>query len=115
MTNRIIEASELPEGEKIYLKRDLFGYRIVYPIKNEDGKINMVNLLFGGWRNLFFLVLFLLLITGFIYTYQHDTQEMQKVVENPCKYCQNTTHTYSSAVFTQDDIKYFMNVSKNAS
>jgi len=38
----------LIKGEKIYLKKsNLFGWRVIYPLK-EDGKINWYNFLFGG-------------------------------------------------------------------
>ena len=85
--DKIYEASEIPENEKIYLKKDFLGWRIVNPIKNDNGKINMINLLFGGWRNFLFLFVILLFISGFIYVYDHDTQELMKVAENPCLYC----------------------------
>jgi hypothetical protein len=82
----IIEAGNLPEKEKVYLKKGILGYRLVYPIKI-DGKFNIVNLLVGGWANLFKLIFILFIIFGFIFIYYHDTKEMQKVVANPCEYC----------------------------
>ena len=82
----IIKASDLPENEKVYLKRGILGYRLVYPIKI-DGKLNIVNFLVGGWANLFKLIFILLVVLGFIFIYYHDTKEMQKVVANPCEYC----------------------------
>lgn len=88
---KIIEVSELPKDEKIYVKKDSFGWRIVNPIRTPDGKINVINLLFGGWRNLMFLILILLLVLGFFYIYHHDTAEMMRVVENPCSYCREQT------------------------
>lgn len=91
----IIEASELPSNEKIYLKKDGLGWRVVHPIRNPDGTINIINLLFGGWRNLIILLIILAFVLGFFYIYQHDTAEMKKVVENPCLYCQNQ---YSSVL-----------------
>ena len=75
------------EGEKIYLKKDFLGTRVVHPPKNEDGSWNWFNLLTGGWNNFILLLFILFLVLGFFYVYNHDTVEMQKVVENPCAYC----------------------------
>ena len=49
------------EGEKVYLKKDILGYRIVNPIKI-DGKINWINLLFGGKRNLVILIIYMVIL-----------------------------------------------------
>jgi len=84
---RIIEASDLPIEDKLYLKKDLFGWRVVNPIRNTDGSINHVNLFFGGARNFAFLLIMLAFVLGFFYVYNHDTSEMQGVLENPCGYC----------------------------
>jgi hypothetical protein len=67
-----IEASELPEGEKVYLKRDFLGWRTVEPWKNDDGTINKFNLLLGGKRNLFVLVIILIVALS-IYLAAHET------------------------------------------
>ena len=63
----IIEISQLPLGEKVYLKKDWLGWRVVHPIKNEDGTINWFNLIFGSKSNLIFLILVLLLLIGFYF------------------------------------------------
>lgn len=54
------------DGEKIYLKKSIFGWGIIHPIK-ENGKINWKNLIAGGsWIKLgitaFFIILLLLAI-----------------------------------------------------
>ena len=81
------------EGEKIFIKKSLGGWRVIYPIKIDMEKkltadnINWKNFCYGGLENIF-MVLFILFLTGsFFYVYIHDTQELQKVVENPCAYC----------------------------
>lgn len=83
----IIEAANLPEGEEVYLKKDFFGWRVVNPIKNKDGKLVWQNLIFGGKRNLLYLVL-LMLFFGIAYLgvteLLHDYKEVAK---NPCAYC----------------------------
>ena len=84
---KIIKAEELPRDESIYLKKDYFGYRIVHPIKNDDGTINWLNFLVGGKRNLVVLIIIMIVLGGILYSYAHDIKEMQDVVENPCDYC----------------------------
>lgn len=88
---KVIEVEQLPFEEKLYLKKDGFGYRIVHPIRDENGKLNWINLLFGGKRNLFFLMLLLLLFLMFAYGVYELTYSMKDVVEDPCKYCINFT------------------------
>ena len=79
--SNIIESQNLPLDEKIYLKKDMFGWRIVHPIKT-DNKINWVNLLFGGYRNLFFLIILLLLASFTMWSYNHDISEVKAYYGN---------------------------------
>ncbi len=90
----IITAKELPEKEKIYFKKDWAGYRIVYPIKNKDGSINWLNLLFGGKRNIVFMILLLLVLGTIMFAYSHDIKQYKEVVENPCVYCSTSIETF---------------------
>jgi len=78
------------EGEKVYLKKDFTGWRIIHPPKNPDGSLNWFNIIVGGWGNMIFILFVLGLTFGFFYIYAHDTAEMQKVLENPCEYCSTT-------------------------
>lgn len=80
----IIEASDLPEGEKIYLKKDYFGWRIVNPLRNPDGTWNWVNMIFGGWRNFASLIAILALIGIFMWVYNHDVTAVRAYYENAC-------------------------------
>jgi hypothetical protein len=93
--SKIIEAADLPESEKVYLKKGMLGYRIVHPIKNEDGRINYVNLLVGGWQNLFKLIFIIAAILFFVYIYNHDLSEMRKVYNDPCAACVGGTPRYT--------------------
>ena len=67
----IIEAADLPEGEKIYLKKNkILGWSIVHPIKI-DGKINLKNLIAGGsWIKLIIVIVFVLIILGCLSEYR---------------------------------------------
>jgi hypothetical protein len=55
--------------DKIYLKKSYDGYRVIYPIKNDDGSWNWKNLIFGGsiWNFLKILLIFLLLLFPFVF------------------------------------------------
>ena len=84
----VFEASEVPSEEKVYLKKDSFGWRVVNPIRDpETNKINKFNLFFGGKRNLFTLaflmILFLLIFVGV----NELISNYKKVVEDPCGFC----------------------------
>ena len=59
----IIEVSELPDKEKVWVRKGLTGWKIVHPIKNEDGSMNWKNFFMGGslWN-----LLFVILIVGFV-------------------------------------------------
>ena len=92
----IFEASELPINEKVFLKKDYFGYRVVQPYKNEDGTINWFNLLTGGKKN---IILTILLIAIFL-LYYFGTVELignyKSVADNPCSFCTDCqTHVKS--------------------
>lgn len=60
------------EGEKVYLNKGFFGWRVVYPWKKEynSGKINWKHLIAGrSWFNLVIVIGFVLLILGAIREY----------------------------------------------
>jgi hypothetical protein len=80
-------------GDRIYLtKSKLFGYKVVYPIRNEDRTINWKNLISGGsWIKLGIVILIVLIILGCVYEYSHAVK-----VANDCL---NTTNLYSNKVF----------------
>jgi hypothetical protein len=88
----IIRAEDLPEETELYLKKDAFGYRIVHPIKDKDGKIVWINLLVGGWRNFFFLVICITLLLWTIYDTHQSVQGIElfykNISQNPSAYCQ---------------------------
>ena len=58
--NNIIEAANLPESEKVYLKKDWFGWRVVEP------PTKWYHYLIGSKRNITIL-LFILVIATFLY------------------------------------------------
>ena len=72
------------EGDKFYVKRNTFfeGYRVVHPIKDEEGHYIIPNLLFGGWSNLFKLIIILALMFFLMWSYNHDTAVCRQLIAN---------------------------------
>jgi len=66
------------ESEKLYLRKSILGWSIIYPIK-VDGKINWKNLIAGGsWIKLGILILIILIILGCIYEYRNAVNIAQE-------------------------------------
>jgi len=74
--------------DNLYIKKGITGYRIVYPIKNEDGSINWHNLIYGGniW-NFLKIMLFFVLIFIVMFAYSHDTQTCRDTMNNLTNIC----------------------------
>ena len=112
---KIFEAGEIPSEEKVYLRKDSFGWRVVNPIRDpETNKINKFNLFFGGKRNLFTLaflmILFLLIFAGV----NELISSYKKVVDDPCGFCtdcQQHTNKIISSIKYNKDIKLDFNIS----
>jgi len=84
------------EGDIVNLRKGKFGYRVVQPIKNEDGTTNWINFLIGGWEN-FFKLLFIL---GIAFLFLFGVKQMLKgcndMAENPCRYTNLDCSTISA-------------------
>jgi hypothetical protein len=86
---KIIESSELPLGEKVYLKKDWLGWRVVNPIVNpETNKVNWFNLICGGKRGLVFLGIIGILIIGIYFGVNELIANYKLIADNPCGFCQ---------------------------
>lgn len=56
------------EGEKINLKKGIFGWSVVKPIKDKNNKIIWKNLIAGGsWIKLILIIAFVLICLGAIF------------------------------------------------
>jgi len=66
---------------KVELKKGYFGYRVVHPIINDNGKLNWINFIFGGWENLIILLIVLLFIFYAINSYRQDIQTCKEIIE----------------------------------
>lgn len=90
---KIFEASELPLEDKVYFRKDKFGWKQVYPIKNPDGSYNWPNLLFGGYRNLIFLIILIVVALFGIWLYHIDITNIENhyaaIAKDPLLFCKN--------------------------
>ena len=86
-------------GEIVYLKKSFDGWRVVHPLKNEDGTWNRKNLLSGGsWWNLVKIGGILLLILLAFYEWSHSL-----------KYCSEFIANHSAMPFPQINISGYIN------
>jgi len=78
---------EIKIGEdKVFLKKDMFGWRTVQPYVI-DGKKQWGNIIYGGKKNIP-LLFFMILITGMMYLGINQLVGNYKLIaEEPCRYC----------------------------
>ena len=70
------------EGEQVYLKKGGLGWKVIYPIKDDNGKIIIKHLLVGGsWWNLIFITIFIFLIIGVAFEYKQNMKTCIDVIE----------------------------------
>jgi len=82
------EKVKLNSGDVVWLSGKGRDYRVIYPLKNEDGSWNVRNLLLGGsWRRFFQFLFVMGLILVSIFAYKHDVSECFKIIENPQSIC----------------------------
>ena len=83
------EKIKIDEG--VYLKRDdLFGknYRLIYPLKNEDGTYNKMNLYTGGsYWNLIKVIILVILMISLPFIYKHDMSSCVEINEKLYAQC----------------------------
>lgn len=87
-----MEDKKIDEG--IYLRKGSLGYRLIYPIKNDDGSINWFNLFCGGsWGNLIKTIFILCAILAMVYSYKVDVATYKNITDyvsqHPCDWCNN--------------------------
>ena len=105
----IIRVEDLPTEERIFLKKDMFGYRVVEPLQDPDtGKFI--------WKNFFnprgFVLLgIILLILGIGYlAFQEQISNYKEVMDNPCPYCKDcqkhALNLLDDYKFSQEKVNY---------
>ena len=71
------------EGETINISKGRFSWAVVFPIKNEDGSINLFNLLTGGsWARIIMIGILVLLISLAIWEYTHNINILMSCFDN---------------------------------
>src|SRR3990167_10462809 len=84
--SKIIEAADLPSEEKVYLKKDWTGWRVIEPIKDPETGIFI-------WKNFlnrkgFMLLIYIIIIVSLGYmAFREQLYNYKMVLENPCDYC----------------------------
>lgn len=93
------------EGERVYLKKNKLGYKVVYPIKNKDGTINLKHLISGGsWWNLLIVTVVVIIILGLINEYYSNIKVASACLRalpdyvNLIPYLENPNLNYSIAL-----------------
>lgn len=72
-------------GEKVFLRKDVFGWRTVYPVKI-DGKINKKNLWLGSRKVIIVTIIWLLIMGAILYGVNTMVSSCRDLAKNPCKY-----------------------------
>lgn len=75
------------DGDIINLKKGSLGYRVVYPIRNPDGKINWINLLFGGKANAIRIIFYIIIIVLLYFGINELISQYKLIAANPCDFC----------------------------
>ena len=84
----IIEASELPVDCKVYLRKDILGYRVVEPWKDpKTGKINWLRLIFGSRRTVVMTLSIMAIVLLLYFGITELIGVYKTVAANPCAYC----------------------------
>jgi len=70
----------------VYVKKDkYFRYRLIFPPKNEDGTINIFNLITGGsWGRFVMVLLICTLIIASVFMYKHDIRAVADYYNRTC-------------------------------
>ncbi len=85
---KIIKAENLPEGDHVHLAKGFTGeWRVVYPWKKEDGKINWFAIFFGSKGNLIMLLTIAAIVTAVYFGILELIGSYQEVVADPCGFC----------------------------
>jgi len=86
--SNIIKAKDLPEEENVYVKKGFAGeWRVVYPWRKEDGKLNWFAVFFGSKGNMIQLIIYSLLAAGLYLGILDLIDSYKQVASNPCNYC----------------------------
>jgi len=109
----LIRNNDIKIDKGVYARKSkLFGYRLVFPFKNDDNTINWNNVITGGGIGRLAIVLTLAaLLIIFTLLYRRDidavNQSLQYAINNPCEWCNIITQARiqnNKMTFNQSDI-----------
>lgn len=80
-----IEAADLPHDEKVYLKKDWLGWRVVEPPKT------FWSYIFGSKRNLVQLILFFIFLALLYYGVADLISSYETIAASPCDFCNDNS------------------------
>jgi len=72
-------------NEKIYLRKNFLGWKVVYPVKI-DNKFNKRNLWLGSRGTIIFTIIFILLMAFILYGVNQMVSSCRDMAKNPCNY-----------------------------
>lgn len=86
---KIIEAADLPDGEKVYLKKGRFGYTVVDPgiLDHTTGKISIRKLLLGTKKMWAYAIIVIILFGLWYLGTTELISNYRTIAENPCEFC----------------------------
>lgn len=95
---KIIESQDLPEGTKVYLKKDWTGWRVVEPIKDQNGKFLWKRIFLGTTKERVFLgFIALIVLLGYL-AVDEQIDNYKRVMDNPCAYCNSCQEQTRSVI-----------------
>lgn len=95
MENRIIETSQLPLGEKVYLKKDFLGWRVVEPVIDPETK-KFVWKNFFSKKGFFNLLVIILILATLWLAFKEQIANYQAVMQNPDLFCKQYTQSITN-------------------
>ena len=84
----IIESSQIPADEKVYLKKDFMGWRVVEPVIDPETK----NILWGNVfsaRGMITLAIILFILGVGYFAFEEQVTNYKSLTQNPCLYCKD--------------------------
>lgn len=71
------------DGNEVFLRKSGNNYRVVHPVRNEDGTFNWFNFITGGsWTNLIIIAVIVFLILGLLYEYSKNIETLLNCFNN---------------------------------
>lgn len=81
------------DSDSFYVRKSILGYRVVYPIKREDGSMNWFNLFTGGWANLIFVIICVSMLLWITVDTNNQIEEYKEkctlAMEKPVEFCRS--------------------------